>query len=251
MTGNAKENLLFWLAILSGLFSIASFFVALSSDQSRILILLIAFIVFLVVILCSVWFAIHKIIRKEFDKEYLKLSFFTKNEYIDRTHIVYDGYRLIQSKRAFLPNIKWAFKWTGTKPPVVSSTLQDCDGIIIENTSNDYDHVILKFKKALSYNESAVVHFHANMDDVDNTAQPHLDVKIEEPISVVVYRVILAYKDINFSEKALFMRKPINSGIPTDYQILETVTFNSYSKSYEYVLTNPEVGYYYRLEWVK
>lgn len=88
------------------------------------------------------------------------------------------------------------------------------------------------------------------MDDVDNTAQPHLDVKIEEPISVVVYRVILAYKDINFSEKALFMRKPINSGIPTDYQILETVTFNSYSKSYEYVLTNPEVGYY-RLEWVK
>lgn len=251
MTGNAKENLLFWLAILSGLFSIASFFVALSSDQSRILILLIAFIVFLVVILCSVWFAIHKIIRKEFDKEYLKLSFFTKYEYIDRTHIVYDGYRLIQSKRAFLPNIKWAFKWTGTKPPVVSSTLQDCDGIIIENTSNDYDHIILKFKKALSYNESAVVHFHANMDDVDNTAQPHLDVKIEEPISVVVYRVILAYKDINFSEKALFMRKPINSGIPTDYQILETVTFNSYSKSYEYVLTNPEVGYYYRLEWVK
>lgn len=208
-------------------------------------------LVFLVVILCSVWFAIHKIIRKEFDKEYLKLSFFTKYEYINRTHIVYDGYRLIQSKRAFLPNIKWAFKWTGTKPPVVSSTLQDCDGIIIENTSNDYDHVILKFKKALSYNESAVVHFHANMDDVDNTAQPHLDVKIEEPISVVVYRVILAYKDINFSEKALFMRKPINSGIPTDYQILETVTFNSYSKSYEYVLTNPEVGYYYRLEWVK
>lgn len=36
MNGNAKENLLFWLAILSGLFSIASFFVALSSDQSMV-----------------------------------------------------------------------------------------------------------------------------------------------------------------------------------------------------------------------
>ena len=128
MNSNAKENLLFWLAILSGLFSVASFFVALSSDQSRIIILLIAFIVFLVAILCSVWYAIHKIVHKEFDREYLKLSFFTKYEYIDRTHIVYDGYRLIQSKRAFLPSIKWAFKWTGTKPPVVSSTLQDCDG---------------------------------------------------------------------------------------------------------------------------
>lgn len=114
-----------------------------------------------------------------------------------------------------------------------------------------YDHVVLKFKKALSYNESAVVHFHANMDDVDNTAQPYLDVKIEEPISVVNFRVILAYKDATFSERAQFMRKPINSGVPADYQILETVSFNSYSKSYEYVLTNPEVGYFYRLQWVK
>ena len=83
------------------------------------------------------------------------------------------------------------------------------------------------------------------------TRQPHLDVKVEEPISVVDFRVILAYKDSNFSERAQFMRKPINSGIPTDYQILETVSFNTYSKSYEYVLTNPEVGYFYRLEWIK
>lgn len=106
MNGNAKENLLFWLAILSGLFSIASFFVALSSDQGMVIIMLIAFIVFLVAILCSVWYAIHKIVHKEFDREFLKLSFFTKYEYIDKTHIIYDGYRLIQSKRAFLSNIK-------------------------------------------------------------------------------------------------------------------------------------------------
>ena len=251
MKGETKETLLFWLAILSGIASIAGFFVALSSDKNKVIIVLIAIVVFLVALLLSVWYAIHKIVHKEFDREYLKLSFFTKYEHIDQTHIVYDGYRLIQSKRAFLSNIKWAFKWTGSKPPIISSTLQNCDGTLIENTSNDYDHVVLKFKKALSYNESAVVHFHASMDDVDYTAQPHLDVKVEEPISVVDFRVILAYKDANFSEKARFMRKPINSGIPTDYQILETVTFNSYSKSYEYVLTNPEVGYFYRLEWVK
>ena len=227
------------------------FFVALSADQSKVIVVLIAIIIFLLAMLLSVWYAIHKLLHKQFDKEFLKLSFFTKYEYIDKTHIVYDGYRLIQSKRAFLPNIKWAFKWTGSKPPTISSTLQNCDGTIIENTSNDYDHVVLRFRKALSYNESAVVHFHACMDDVDNTAQPHLDVKVEEPISVVVFRVMLGYKDANFSEKARFMRKPINSEVPTGYQILETVTFNSYSKSYEYVLTNPEVGYFYRLEWVK
>ena len=120
MKGETKETLLFWLAILSGIASIAGFFVALSSDKNKVIIVLIAIVVFLVALLLSVWYAIHKIVHKEFDREYLKLSFFTKYEHIDQTHIVYDGYRLIQSKRAFLSNIKWAFKWTGSKPPSIS-----------------------------------------------------------------------------------------------------------------------------------
>lgn len=251
MKGNTKETLLFWLAILSGISSIASFVIALCSDQSKSIIALIAIIIFLITLLISFWYAVCKMVNKEFDKEYLKLSFFTKYECIDQTHIIYDGYRLIQSKRPFLSDIKWAFKWSGTKQPTISSTLQNCDGKIIANTSNDYDHVVLKFKKALFYNESVVVHFHADMDDVDGTAQPHLDVKIEEPISVVDFRVILAYKDNNFSEMAKFMRKPISSNVPTDYHTLENVAFNPHSKSYEYILTNPEVGYFYRLEWIK
>lgn len=150
-----------------------------------------------------------------------------------------------------MPDIKWSFKWTGSRPPIISSSLQNCNGQIIASPSNDYDHAILKFKKALYYNESAVVHFHADMDDVDGTAQPHLDVRVDEPISVVEFRVILAYKAPDFAEQARFMRKPINSRVPTDYQILETVNFNTHSKSYEYVLTNPVVGYFYRLEWIK
>lgn len=251
MKGKTKETLLFWLAILSGISAIAGFVVALCSDKDKAIIALIAIIVFLIALLLSVWYTISKIVHKEYDKDYLKLSFFTKYECLDRTHISYDGYRLIQSKRALLSDIQWAFKWTGSRPPRISSTLQDCDGHIIRSSSNDYDHVVLKFKKALFYNESAVVHFHADMDDVDGTAQPHLDVRVEEPISVVDFRVILAYKDANFTEQAKFMRKPVNSRVPSDYQILETVNFNTHSKSYEYVLTNPEVGYFYRLEWVK
>ena len=251
MKGETKETLLFWLAILSGISSIAGFVVALCSDKDKAIIVLIAIIIFLIALLLSVWYAISKIVHIEHEKDYLKLSFFTKYECLDKTHVAYDGYRLIQSKRAFLPDIKWSFKWTGSRPPIISSSLQNCNGQIIASPSNDYDHAILKFKKALYYNESAVVHFHADMDDVDGTAQPHLDVRVDEPISVVEFRVILAYKAPDFAEQARFMRKPINSRVPTDYQILETVNFNSHSKSYEYVLTNPEVGYFYRLEWVK
>ena len=251
MKGETKETLLFWLAILSGISSIAGFVVALCSDKDKAIIVLIAIIIFLIALLLSVWYAISKIVHIEHEKDYLKLSFFTKYECLDKTHVAYDGYRLIQSKRVFLPDIKWSFKWTGSRPPIISSSLQNCNGQIIASPSNDYDHAILKFKKALYYNESAVVHFHADMDDVDGTAQPHLDVRVDEPISVVEFRVILAYKAPDFAEQARFMRKPINSRVPTDYQILETVNFNTHSKSYEYVLTNPEVGYFYRLEWVK
>lgn len=246
-----KEALLFWLAVISGISSIVSLFFVIISDSAKVTISLLAIIIFLVALLLSVWYAINKYIHKDYDRDFQKLSFFTRYEYLDKSHIIYDGYRLIQSKRFFLPSIKWKFKWTGNLLPKVSSALQNCDGKIIKNSTNDYDHVILKFKRALLYNESAVVHFHAEMDDAEGVAQPHLDLKVEEPISVVNFRVILAYKDNNFSEHATFKRKLINSDIPTDYEIIGSVNFNTNSKSYEYILTNPEVGYFYRIEWEK
>lgn len=212
---------------------------------------MIAIIIFLISLLSSIPYAINKYITKDYEKDFKKLSFFTRYEYSDKTHIKYDGYRLIQSKRFLLSEIKWKFKWTGSIPPKISSSLQNCNGVIITNSTNDYDHVVLKFKKALLYNESAMVHFHAEMDDIDNKAHPHLDVKIEDPISLVNFRVILAYKEKDFTKPARFKRKLISSSIPTDYENIESVNFNSQSKSYEYVLTNPEVGYYYRLEWSK
>lgn len=251
MNEKAKETILFWFAIISGISSIAGVIIALCSDQKKAIIALCAFVIFLLSIIFSFWYAINKYIRNNNENDYQKLSFFTKYEYIDKTHVIYDGYRLIQSKRFVLSEIKWGFKWSGNVLPKISSTLQNCDGKIIKNDSNDYDHAVLKFKKALSYNESAVVHFHAEMDDTDGSAHPHLDVKIEEPISVVDFRVILSYKNADFSEQAKFMRKRISSSVPSDYEVIGTVSYKSHSKSYEYVLTNPEVGYFYRLEWKK
>lgn len=251
MTEKAKETFLFWFAIISGVFSIGGGIMAFCSDKNKSIIALFAIIVFLLALLFSFWYAINKLIRNNNENEFQKLSFFTKYECLDKTHIKYDGYRLIQSKRPVLSEIKWMFKWSGSVPPKISSTLQNCDGKIVTSSSNDYDHAVLKFKKALTYNESAVVHFHAEMDDVDGLAQPYLDVKIDEPISVVDFQVTLAYKASDFSEQAKFMRKRINSAVPANYEIIGTVNYNPNSKSYEYVLTNPEVGYYYRLEWVK
>ncbi|GHT41276.1 hypothetical protein AGMMS49965_10820 [Bacteroidia bacterium] len=35
------------------------------------------------------------------------------------------------------------------------------------------------------------------------------------------------------------------------YETIETVTFDNPCKSYEYHLLEPEVGYFYRIEWQK
>ena len=91
MEGKIKETLLFWLAILSGISAIVGLIVILCTDKNKVIIALIAIIIFLIALLLSVWYTISKIVHKEHDKDYLKLSFFTKYEYLDKTHIAYDG----------------------------------------------------------------------------------------------------------------------------------------------------------------
>lgn len=47
---------------------------------------------------------------------------------------------------------------------------------------------------------------------------------------------------------SVFKKKLIGSA-SAEYEEICEVPFNPVSKSYEHVLTDPEIGYYYRLEW--
>jgi len=243
---------MWWMTIISAISGIVSLGVMAFSDTHKALISLIAIIFFLLAILCSIWYTINKFLQNNYPKEFLILSQFSKYIYKDETHMTLDAYRLIQSKKTFLSSCNWGFSWTGKHDPIIKSDLQKCDGKIIKSSSNGgYDHILLKFDKPLFYNESAVVHFHADMIDTEGIAQPHLDIKIEEPRSVVDYRVILAYKDSSFNKNATFKRRLIHSSTPNEFEEIAVVPFNAISKSYDYVLTNPEIGYFYRLEWEK
>ena len=240
-----------FIAIGGGLSSIVCFIIIFFSDKNKVIIALIAFIIFLLFLVSAICYAVHKIVRKEHDKEFLKLSDFITYKYLDRNHVVYDVYRLIQSKRAFLREIKWNFKWTGGHKPKIKSDLQLCDGTIYKGSDNGFDHVVLKPKKALFYNESEVLHFHAEMDDSDNTSLPVVGMKIEEPVKVVNFQVILSYKSSEYCEPAEFKRKPILDNGYDTFEHIAMVNFDKESKSYQHILTNPEVGYSYRLEWKK
>lgn len=134
--------------------------------------------------------------------------------------------------------------------PVISSELQEIKHLTFSDT-NQYDKAVLLLKRPLKFNETATVHFKAVTDDFDNKAQPYLDYKVNSDINVIHFRVTLKNKDENYSKPAKLLKKPIESVIPAEYEQYGSVPFDQQSKSYQHCMTDPEIGFYYRLEWEK
>ena len=235
-----------WIA---GFASIIGVFLFIFSDSTNAIIALSFLFLSITIILAIVIHAITSFIRKENEADHIKSSVFTTFETINDTQSIFETYRVIQSKRLILSEIDQNFKWTGSKPPSISSKLQHVKRTIENN--EDYDKAILVFPKPLLYNEMGVTHFRAELDDLDKAAKPHLDYRVDSLISIIHYRVILKHKPKDFNAPAKILRKPINSKNPVDYKAIGSVDFDQKSMSYTYHLTNPTVGYYYRLEWEK
>ena len=208
------------------------------------------FCFFLLGLLFAVWVAVFGMIKKENRDEYKKITSFTSYETSDGVHGVYEVFKVIQSKRAFLQQIDHHFKWSGSKMPVISSELQEIKHLTVFGT-NQYDKAALLLRRPLKFNETATIHFKAVTDDLDNKAQPYLDYKVNTDINVIHFRVTLKNKDGHFSKSAKLLKKPIDSVTPADYEQYGSVPFDQQSKSYQYCLSDPEIGFYYRLEWEK
>ena len=88
-------------------------------------------------------------------------------------------------------------------------------------------------------------------DDYDGTAKPYIYCKLESPIDIMQFRVLLAYKSTEYKEKAIFERKLISQEIDAEFEYLESVEFNSLYKQYYHVVVDPAPGYIYRLRWKK
>jgi hypothetical protein len=170
----------------------------------------------------------------------------------DGKNIFFEVYRQIQSKQLVMTNLDYAFKWTGNKLPIITSKLQNTDGKIYQGDKESYDHVKLRFKKALIYNETGTIHFCAQLDDFDNTSKPYVEFKVEVPIEIIHFRIILKNKPLNYTETAFIKRRWIYNQIGNiNYETLQSISFNADCKCYEYHLINPDVGYFYRIEWIK
>ena len=118
--------------------------------------------------------------------------------------------------------------------------------VLDSENSSVYDKAILKFSKPLNYNDSCVINFKAELDDTDKQSETYISNRIIRPVDVIHYRIVLRHKEVNAN--AIIERRKIES-VSQTFNEVRQVAFYKTSKSYEYPLLNPELGYIYRIKW--
>ncbi len=135
--------------------------------------------------------------------------------------------------------------------PVLSSKTQTIENVSHNDNCNKWDEAVVKFNRPLRYNECIVMNIKSDHDDVDNTAKPWLSCKLVNPIEMIMYHVMLSYKESGYHEPAVFERKKIDMDVDGDFEYIESVAFDEGNKVYSFSIVNPEPGYIYRLRWEK
>lgn len=236
---------------VASLASIIGLVIAFCAQTYAVIIALVAFCIVLLILLIGVLYSLRNFIHTNYKEEYRRITSSYVFQTDDGIKSTFEMYRLIQSKRPVLNQIEYKYKWSGSKLPKMSSDNQIVEQLPSCCNPTSWDKAILKLKKPLAYNESTVLHIKTENDDFDNVAKPWLECKLSSPIELMQFRVLLAYKPRNYTEKALFQRRKIDVETGVEYETIESVDFNQQYKQYFFIKLNPEPGYVYRLIWKK
>lgn len=240
-----------YFAFAASVCSVVGLVIILLSNRNATIVALFAFCLFLLIILIGVLLAIARMLHQNYGKDYKGISSFYVYQTDDGVKSTFETFRLIQCKRIFLSQIEYKFKWSGTIMPRIFSNSQRIENIKHYSDAQQWDSAILRFKKPLTYNESTVVHIKTENNDHDGIAKPFIYCKLESPIDIMQFRVLLAYKPAGYAEKAVFERKLIDQEIDAEFEYIESIEFNSLYKQYYHVIVDPAPGYIYRLRWKK
>lgn len=205
----------------------------------------------LVVLLWRILHGINQLVGENSAEEYKKISSIFIYQSSDGVKSTFEVQRSIQCKRVFLTEIPYNFKWTGSVEPKIESKSHSLVNITHDQDKNRWDNAVIRFARPLKYNECTVINVKIETDDVDGSAKPWISSRLESPIEMLTYRILLAYKNQDFNSPAIFERKKIDTQIDGEYEKLTAVSFDKEHKSYYYSCTNPEPGFIYRLRWEK
>ena len=238
-------------SFIASLCSIASLVLLFINSKLACIVALSVFCFGLLILLYGIMRGIGKMIKDNSKDDYKRIASFFSFQSSDGVKSTFEVFRMIQSKRLFLTEIPYNFKWTGSTPPKLSSRSQTIMDVKYNPDKNLWDEATIRFPQPLKYNECTVVNVMTDNDDHDNTAQPYLTSKLEAPIDIITFRVLLAYKPQGYNTPARLLRKKIGTEIDGRYETIGSVPFDREHKLYYHCLINPEPGYIYKIEWEK
>lgn len=237
--------------LVASVCSIVSLGLMFIGDKNAVIIALFTILLGFSIIIIRIIIGINRIIKVDSAEEYKRISSIYVYESANGINSTFEVFRTIQCKRLFLSSIPYNFKWTGSNTPMISSLIQEVTPLTMSSSKNEWDTLLIKFPSPLRYNQCAVVNIKTENDDSDGTAKPWISSRLDSPIEMMSYRVLLSYKPNGYNVPALFERKKIDTQIDGDYEHIDSVPFNSCHKSYFYTVVNPDAGYIYRLRWEK
>lgn len=234
-------------SVLSGVTGLSIF--SFASDASKANIALGGFLLFLVFLGWKAQRTFNQVLGKTYLHGYQTLSTFVRYSTSDGNNIQYETFRHIQNKVLVRDSIEHQFHWTGSKPPKVTSCLQDVGPIFpVDGTAKS--KVSVNFKRPILFNEVEVVHLRMELDDSDHTSETHVGLLVREPTKTITFKVELLHSKTKYNgavAKVLQGDLDKNKGNPP--KEIASVKFDAVSKSFEYILANPAPGYRYTLEW--
>lgn len=241
------KNIPFIWNILCGVSSLLSLGLLIFGDKNAVIVALTFFCLSLISINILIVKAVSEYLKIGRSAESDIISIDIKYETSDGYNIDYNVYKVIQSKSILLKELKHGFKWTGSKEPKISSNLQECINTKHNIDDDSFNFACLNLKTPLYYNQTALLHFRAEMNDSDQRSETMISCKVSSFIEIIKFRVIL--KHINYDSKAKLYKRKINSLTLNKEKEIATIPFDINTKTYEYIQERPEIGFFYILRW--
>jgi len=235
-----------FFAFFAGISSILSLLIAITSNKDHTLIALVVFIIFLLILLIYIFFILGKVLNLRNESGFLRYATILKYSTLDGKNIVFESYRFIQCKDLLLSEYEHKYYWTGSQKPKISSN--NLNFVSLIENPQEYDVAKFRMETPLKYNETGVLNIKMDINDSDKKSSTHLEMTVREPVRFFQFRVELKHS-IGDRENAILKRKKVSNASSGSYKEVCTVSFDAHTKSYEHILTSPEVGYAYRLEW--
>ncbi|WP_439553580.1 hypothetical protein [Flavobacterium macrobrachii] len=241
---NIFSKQFYFFASLASIIGLILIFI---NDKHSVVIALAFFSLMLLIFTVSLLYTLFKITGLN-SNDFESKSTFVKYESADGKSIIFEIYKLIQSKKPILSDYSFNFKWSGSIMPKITSDLQEVTNVMDLQDPTQYDKAILKFKKPVYYNDNQVIHFKATLNDTDKKSDTYVSNRITQEVDIIHYRIILKYKPENYDINAILEKRKIDS-INSNFEKVEEIGFDNTTKSYEYHLLKPDLGYIYKIKW--